>query len=257
MKEELNRELIWSFGGGHQSIGMLALIASGQLPKPAHTIIADTNRESSLTWEYTRRYTIPFMKSLGMTLEVAPHSYAHRDLYSNNNQLLLPAYTQSGRFPLYCSSEWKKLVLRRYMRSIGYGPERPVLLWIGISLDEFTRMKSSDVKWIKNYFPLCLDLQITREECIQEVSRVGLPEPPRSSCWMCPNRRDPEWLDQQQRAPADHEKAITLDRMIRERDELHSLYLHEARIPLDQVTFNPKQPPRPAAGQMCITECWT
>jgi hypothetical protein len=255
-KEEPTRELVWSFGGGRQSIGILALIAKGQLPKPTHTIIADTSRESFLTWDYTQKYTIPLMKSLGMNLEIAPHTYAYRDLYSQNGQLLIPAFTQTGMFPVYCSSEWKKLVLRRYMRSIGYGPDKPVLLWLGISLDEFTRMKSSDVKWIKNHYPLCLDLQVTRDECIAEVLSLGLPEPPKSSCWMCPNRRDVEWIEQQYEAPVDHEKAIILDRMIREKDKQHSLYLHEARKPLDQIIFNPKKV-APTYHQQCIVECWT
>ena len=45
-------------------------------------------------------------------------------------------------------TEWKRRVISRYLRQQGYGPQNPVTVWIGISLDEIGRAKPSDVKWL-------------------------------------------------------------------------------------------------------------
>lgn len=250
-----NRDTVWAFGGGVQSVAILVLIANNRLRKPDRVIMANTGRESSLTWKYTITTTVPLMDSLGMTLEIAPHELATVDLYRNDD-LLLPVFTETGKFQTYCSNEWKKFVNRRYLRSQGYGPNKPIVMWFGMSLDEFDRMRESDVDWIKHHYPLCFDVKLRRHECVLTIERFGIPVPPKSACWMCPNRNDSEWLQQQREAPEDHQKAIELDKEIREKDTLGAVYLHKSRKPLDQVKFNPKQS-SPTPLEECANYCWT
>lgn len=235
------RSAIFSFGGGVDSVGMLVLIARGELPRPERVVMADTSRESSLTWRYINRYVIALLRKLELSLDIAPHSFSRRDLYSSNGDLLLPAYTANGKLPTFCSNEWKQRVVRRYLRQIGYGPEKPVSMWFGISQSEFTRMRTSDVVWLSNAYPL-VDMEITRQDLESQISSFGLPVPSKSACWCCPNRRVAEWRYQKLYAPADHALAVNLDEYIRGRDPGHELYLYSCGKPLEEVSFYDEDP---------------
>jgi hypothetical protein len=242
------RTLTWSYGGGTQSIAILLLIEQGKLPKPATVVMADTGREGSQTWEYHYRYVEPIMDSLDIKLEIAGHELAGHDLY-NGNRILLPAFTEKGKGMTFCSSEWKAKVIRSYFRSIGYGTRKPVITWIGISVDEMGRMKPSGKKWQELYWTLVLDVGITREECRKLILDYGLPEPPKSSCWMCPYRSDSQWLNLKQSYPDDWASAVNLDAKIR-KDSYGSLFLHESRVPLGEVVFGDDTPDHPLFGSI-------
>lgn len=196
------------------------------------------------------------MAELGMTLEIARHELATRDLYSPNGMLLIPAYTATGKFSTFCSSEWKRAVNRRYLRSIGYGPDNPITLWFGMSLDETDRLRVSDVDWIQNYYPLCFDVKLRRHECLLQIERFGLPKPPKSACWMCPNRDDKEWQEMKDNEPGDWQKALDFDKETRAKDKYQAIYLHDQRVPLDQVVLQPDKPRPPMLGE-CADVCWT
>ena len=224
--------VVWSYGGGTQSIAIAVLIAQGKLPRPDLIVIADTSREASETWEYTDRWIRPM---LGQEIHIAPHSLVTRDLYSSGGKLLLGAYTEKGRFPFYCSSEWKQRVVRRWMRQQGV---KKCVLWLGISWDENDRMRVSEKKWVKHHYPLCEDIRMTRSECIALVKNFGLPDPPKSSCWCCPNRLNEQWKRLRDVYPADWAKAVALDEEIRAIDSKHAVYLHKQRVPLSIANLN-------------------
>ena len=184
--------VIWSYGGGVQSIAIAILIKNGLLQCPDKIVMADTSREASETWEYTNKYIKPILETIGIDLEIASHTLAKVDLYGKNGDLLIPAFTKVGKLPAFCSSEWKKRVIRRYLRMNGISRCN---LWLGISIDESRRMKKSDVLWQEYEWPLinCLNKPFTRADCIDLVIRNNLPPPPKSSCWMCPNRSEGQW----------------------------------------------------------------
>ena len=234
------RAITWSYGGGTQSAAIAVLIAQGRLPKPERTVMADTSREATETWEYLDKHVSPLLASVGLRVEIAPHSLAKCDLYSYKGELLIPAYTANGKLETFCSGEWKAEVVLRYLRSVGYGPKNPVRTWIGISLDEKRRAKPQNLKWQQLHWPLLFDFPLTRAECRHIVLEAGLPEPPKSSCWKCPHRRDPQWKRLKDFYPADFEAACRLDEQIRYEDILSGgsgLWLHESRKPLREVDF--------------------
>lgn len=107
--------------------------------------MADTSFEATETWDYTFRYVLPLLGSLGLTIELASRELATVDDYGLNGDLLVPAYTATGKFPTYCSSEWKWAVFRRYVRQVK-GIDQCVK-WLGVSTDEVDRLKPSDVQW--------------------------------------------------------------------------------------------------------------
>ncbi|MDF1516257.1 MAG: hypothetical protein P1S60_20775, partial [Anaerolineae bacterium] len=53
------RTQIFSSGGGVQSTAIAAMIVRGDIPKPDLTVIIDTEREKSTTWEYLEAVTAP------------------------------------------------------------------------------------------------------------------------------------------------------------------------------------------------------
>ncbi len=234
--------IIWSYGGGTQSVAIAVLIIKGELPIPDLIIFADTSREASETWIYTENHMQPLLATVGRQVEVAPHSLATVDLYTSNGKLLIPAFTEKGKLLQFCSHEWKRRVVQRYARQQGV---KTCDLWIGISVDEYERMGDSDVKWMKHRYPLCFDIQIDRAGCRALVERFGLPTPPRSSCWMCPNRNDTEWQHLRDNWPEDWGKACKMDIMIRERDQRGGVWLHKSLVPLAQANIEDKREPLP------------
>jgi len=208
----MQRHLIWSYGGGVQSVALAVLISQGALPAPERTLIADTGREAQSTWDYLHQHVAPLLSPAGVTVEVLSHDLAAVDLYRGST-LLIPAYSlkTGAPAPTYCSVEWKRRVVRRFLRSEGYGPDKPVDLWLGISCDEYLRAKRSDVAWCAHVYPL-LKLFLRRTDCLNLIARAGLPAPHKSACWMCP------WRTASERAeltPDEQHRAATFDQELR------------------------------------------
>lgn len=251
------RTLTWSYGGGVQSVAIAVLVVMGKLPKPSIIAIADTGREAQETWEYTERYVDPMLRDVGCLIERVPHTLATVDLYSRKGDILIPAFTSKGKLPTFCSVEWKRRVIRRYLRSKGVISCKT---WLGMSVDEIKRVKPSDKIWQEYSWPLLFDLErsYSRIDCIKLIKEMGLPEPPKSSCWMCPHRNNEQWLHLKNNFPQDWEHAVQLDAEIRQRDSEKSLYLHRSRIPLSDVVLQPNDDYNDfSINEECSTEsCW-
>lgn len=235
----MKRAIIHSYGGGVQSAAIAVLVVRGDLPRPDRIVMADTGREATLTWDYLKNHIQPLLGAVGLEVEVAPHSLASVDTHakSGDGRPLFPVFTDTGgRLPNLCSVEWKRRVVGRWLRLQGYGSQMPVEQWLGISKDEVHRAKPSDLKWASISFPL-LDLGLSRSDCITLVKAAGLPEPPRSSCWMCAFRSDAEWRSLRDRGDGDWEKAVALDESIRNNGVAGKLYIHRTAKPLAEVAF--------------------
>jgi len=236
------KPIIWSFGGGVQSIAILVLIIQGRLPKPERVVMADTGRERQAVWNYADEVVKPEMARIGLELEVIPHSYSYVDMMGHNGDLLIPVFFKNGnkpgKLPTFCSDEWKKHPVRRYLRENGYGQNNPVIQWFGMSLDEVGRMRKSDVKWLENYYPLCQDetIRMRRHECRLLIGAHGLPQPPSSACWMCPNRDNHTWQQMKDNEPDDFNKAVRFEKVINGAG-WGDIYLHHDIITLDKVDF--------------------
>ena len=229
----MQRTQIWSNGGGVQSAAIAALICMGEL-MPDLAVIVDTERELSTTWDYFENVTAPALKAAGCIVHrVQKSQYATVDLMRNDD-VLIPAFTSQGaeigKLPTYCSNEWKQRVMRRWATEQGVAQAD---IWLGFSIDELRRVTQPTGKWQHRY-PL-LDRRMNRGDCIALVKRMGWPDPPRSSCWMCPNKTQHEWAWQKQHAPADFEKAVQFEREIQQHDP--DMWLTEWVAPLDTVQF--------------------
>lgn len=128
------------YGGGRQTVAYCVLITQGHVAQPDKIVIADTGREKQSTWDYMAEITQPLLASIGLEIEIAPRSYAYVDLYAKSGHLLLPVFTETGKFPAYCSDEWKKRVAHRYLREQGVAANYTSI--IGFAYDERQRIKS-------------------------------------------------------------------------------------------------------------------
>jgi hypothetical protein len=219
--------IVWSYGGGVQSAAIGVLIVQGKLPRPDLAVIADTGREASSTWEYLRDHMQPFLG--GLTIHVAPHSLATVDLGSRAP--IIPWFTATGKLPTFCSVEWKRRVVRRWIRSQGVAG---CDLWLGISTDELERAKSSDVQWLAHVYPLLTIVPMSRANCAALLRGAGLPIPQRSACFMCPHRSDHDWRSL---SDADRQRAIEFEREHSAADGKGGLFLHRSLRPLSEAPY--------------------
>jgi 3'-phosphoadenosine 5'-phosphosulfate sulfotransferase (PAPS reductase)/FAD synthetase len=178
---------IVSFGGGVQSTAMAILAAKGKIEVDAF-VFCDTGFEQSIVFEFLHIHTLPMLDKAGIPFYIVKAA----DYTKYAGDMELPPFFANnklteGRLPAYCSAKWKREVFERFCNEKFGAKTYDVLM--GFSTDEIhraARMKASK-KWNK-VFPL-LDLQMRRGDCITLVERTFNAEPPRSSCWMCPNHK--------------------------------------------------------------------
>ncbi len=228
------RTQIWSSGGGVQSAAIAALIVQGHL-RPDLAVIVDTEREQSTTWKYMDEVISPALATVDIVLHrVRKSEYEKKfDLYSGGGSFLMPVFTnqrgEPGKLSGYCSSYWKREVVKRWSTAQG---AKQVDQWLGISVDEMRRMQTNKGgKWATRY-PL-IERGMNRGQCVALVLSMGWPMPPRSSCYMCPNHTAGEWRDIRDNKPADWQAAIQFDGEMRERDP-HA-FLHHDCVPLEKA----------------------
>lgn len=238
-----NETVVFNYGGGRQTIAMSILIAKGILPRPDIIVMADTSRENQMTWDYYDNYVGPLFDSLGLELEIASHGLATVDLYALNGDILLPAFTTDGKLPGFCSNEWKRRVVDRHLRAKGV---KGGIRWLGLALDEKQRWRRhhniKDGKWT-TVCPL-VDLMLNTDSCLTIVEKYGWPQPQTSSCWMCPHKQNSQWRHIRDHHPEDFEKAIEIDKEIRDHDPREEseqggeLFLHHSRTPLSEADLD-------------------
>lgn len=227
-----------SLGWGVQSWTLVGMVAFGELPPIDAAIHADTTHERGATYDFARRWT-PWLKERGVkVVTVVPPDSGVTDNYGG---MMLPAYMwkddKPAQFSRQCTQNWKRAPVRRWLQANRNG--LPVEMWLGISLDEYQRMKDSDVKYIGHRWPL-IEKRMTRQDCVKWLQFHGLEVPPKSSCVFCPYHSIAGWRDVKQSAE-DWQKAVDVDKAIRKARPPYDLFVHNARIPLEEVDLRTPQ----------------
>lgn len=239
-----------SLGWGVQSFAIAAMVALGDLPPITAAIHADTLHESEHTYAFAARWTEWLEKHGVSVVTVQPPAPAQ--LFSptktGNINVFMPVYVDKGdgkrpaQLPRQCTERWKIQPLRNWIRP--HLEKREVgTMWLGISTDEVQRAKASRVKYLKYAFPL-LDLDMSRNDCVEYLQLHGLEVPPKSACYQCPFHSPTAWGAIKRENGGDWKAAVDLDTQLREREGLarfrRGAYLHSSGKPLAQAVTIPE-----------------
>ena len=234
-----------SLGWGIQSWTLAAMVALRELPPIEVAIHADTTHEASGTYAHAEKWT-PWLGEHGVNVVTvtAENTEVLRD-WANSRSVMIPAFSVAqdgshGQIKRQCTHDWKLSPIRRHLRQLIPNPKPgAVECWQGISLDEWHRMRNSDVKYIRNVYPL-VDQRMTRRDCVSWLLARGLDVPPKSACTFCPYHSLGHWKEMKVEGIDDWSLSVAVDRAIRDQRPGCELFIHPARKPLDEAVRIPE-----------------
>lgn len=253
---------VLSLGAGTQS-SVLALLLSRSdprlvergYPKPDAAVFADTGWEPDYVYRHLEwlegQLDYPLIRvsqgnlrtNIRQGRTVSGHSFIDVPFFTVNED------GKKGMLRRQCTTHYKIKPIYRQIRERAGGqrgrrfPKNThVEMWLGISLDEVGRMKSSREPWVKHRWPL-VDIRMSRQDCIEWfTSEYPERHLPRSACVICPYRSDEHWLELKRSEPASYDEAVKFDRWLRSsrKNPVRALlngrpYLHSSRRPLASV----------------------
>jgi hypothetical protein len=239
-----------SLGWGTQSFTLAAMVALGELEPVDFAINADTTHERTATYDFAKRWT-PWLEERGVKVVTVRPVDGRINVHPErlDGEVEIPGYVSSpgdgGRITRQCTKHWKIEPMHRVisielkLRGLNKTPGI-IEQWLGISLDEFQRMKESDVKYIVNRWPL-IERKMTRHDCQLWLERHGLEIPPRSACVFCPFHSKSQWRDIRDNAPEDWQKAVEVDKQIRKARPPYDLFVNNQRKPLEECDLDSPQ----------------
>lgn len=226
------------------------MAAKGEIrPMPECAIFADTQAEPQDVYDYLDYIT----KLLPFPVHVVTAGNIEDDFLAAIND---PA-KRCGSPPFFvfneekqktailwrqCTKDYKLDPIRRKVQAVRDG--RPVVQWIGISMDEAHRMKPSGVKYITNHYPL-IDARMTRHDCLRWMERHGYRTPPKSACRFCPYINNARLREVRDTKPEEWAKLVKFDYAMRaaQRETVNgakitgTLYVHRSCKPIDQANL--------------------
>lgn len=227
--------IVLSLGWGIQSWTIASMVALGELPPIDAAIHADTTYERTATYEFATRHK-PWLEQHGVRVITVTSDSPRKALTMNRCEI--PAFTfngiTKGQLRRQCTEKWKIRPIRKWMQA--NRNKQPVEVWIGISTDEFKRMKPSDVQYVTNKWPL-IDADFSRDKCIAWLMEHKLDIPTKSACVFCPYHDTSAWRELKNNGGSDWSMAIKVDQAIRKTRPPFDLYVHPARKPLTTIDF--------------------
>jgi hypothetical protein len=240
---------VLSLGAGVQSSTIAMLYEDGTLPDPPDfAVFADTGAEPKAVYEYLQSLQQRITKfpiiihSLGNIVE----DTLYKDRFASAPFFILQDNGKKGMGKRQCTYDYKiKCVMQAIRTRLGYAKfkkmRHKVDMIIGISVDEIQRMKTSQVPWITNKYPLIEIMDWKRTDCLTYFDKKSEARPPRSACWMCPYRNDDEWIHLRENHPEEFKLAVDFDSKIRTLPKFkHQNFLHRSCKPLGEVEFKSK-----------------
>lgn len=261
---------VFSYGGGVQSTAALVLAVQGHIDYSTFlfcNVGDDSENPDSLL--YVRNVAMPYAQTnsielieLQRTRFGQPETLYERLTRPESRSIGIPMRMSNGApGNRACTSDFKIKVAAKWLREHGATKDNPATCGLGISLDEFQRMRNdSGIAYEKLAYPL-IDLRLTRQDCINIIAHAGLPVPPKSSCWFCPFHTLARWQEMRRDEPDLFWKANALEEYINEKRttglQKDKVWLSRKLIPLAQATTSNVQPSL-FEDDMCESGyCWT
>lgn len=237
---------VMSFGGGVQSTAMLVLAARGEIDyRTALFCNVGADSENPATLEYVEKWSRPYAEDKGIAFHELHKRLKDGTVDTVRSRIERPGASigipvrMSNGAPASrsCTVDFKVLQVAKWLKAHGATPDDPATVALGISLDEFHRMKKATTPWQVNAWPL-IDLEITRQDCLNIIEAEGLPEPPKSSCYFCPFHTKAAWREMARKEPELFAKSVELERFINARQDENGkdrVWMSSALRPLDEA----------------------
>lgn len=248
---------VLSLGAGVQSTTLALMAARGDIgPMPDCAIFADTGAEPCAVYKHLDwlEKELPFpvhrVSAGNLRDEIVGAMQGRNRMDARPPFFTLSAKGKGGMLNRQCTQDYKILPIQKKIRELlglrarQRGPKRIVVTqWIGISYDERIRRKPARLSYVEHRWPLC-ELEMRRAGCLTWCEERQYPRPPKSACTFCPFTDDARWRDMRDNDPVSFTDAVSIDTVIRpgvdgpRRLRGSSWWLHEKRVPLDQVDFS-------------------
>lgn len=233
--------IVISLGAGVQSSALLLMADGGEFEQiPDAAIFADTGWEPKGVYNHLERLeaisTIPIHRTSAGNLRARALDPAHR--FADMPLYIRDENGTKHQLKRQCTQDFKVAPIRRKLRELlNVSAPKPgsVELWLGISLDEATRMKTSPVKYITHRYPL-IERKMSRTACLRYLASRGFSDVPKSACIGCPYMNNARWFEMREKRPDEWADAVAFDKQIRNlRDRHGTAYLHRQAIPLEEI----------------------
>lgn len=246
---------VLSLGAGVQSTALALMAAAGEFAPDQidAAVFADTLSEPGGVYRHLEwlRPRLPFEVHVVTAGDLRSEILAAMKGERNRMDARPPFFTQGGgMLRRQCTQDYKILPILRKVRELAgiargsRGPAEIVVeQWIGISLDEASRMRDSRFRWLTHRYPL-VERRISRTDCLRWLDAAGYPEPPKSACTFCPYHNNAMWRAMKRDDPEAFADACEVDDAIRpgmpgpKRPEGTQWFLHPSRQPLRDVDFS-------------------
>ncbi|WIG60452.1 MAG: hypothetical protein OJF49_003200 [Ktedonobacterales bacterium] len=239
---------VFSFGGGVQSTAALVLAARGDLDCDAFLFAnVGDDSEHPATLRYVREVAMPYAAAHSIELHEL-----HRQRKDGSIETLYGRLTRPGSKSIgipvrlagsgapaqrNCTADFKIRVIASWCYRHGARKMKPATTMLGISMDEFQRMRTdSGISYTRLAYPL-IDRRMSRQDCINVIASAGLPVPPKSSCWFCPYHRLSVWQRMRDEEPDLFRKACELEASLTARAKTLKRYSPKALPPEQEAVF--------------------
>jgi|TARA_R110000823_G_scaffold251354_1_gene374253 hypothetical protein len=223
---------IISLGAGVQSTTLALLAHHREIEPPDYAVFSDTGWEPEAVYKH-----LDWLESyLNFPVVRVSAGNLKKNLLDDTREFVaVPFFTSNGGMGRrQCTYEYKIRPLQKFCKPHA-SKGNPVISEIGISTDEWTRMKPSRVKYIENTWPL-IDLNMSRNGCKDWLKDKGYIVPPKSSCLGCPFHNDELWRDIKIDSPEEFEETCKVDDAIRDMPKSnHQQFMHRSCKPLRDV----------------------
>jgi hypothetical protein len=156
---------------------------------------------------------------------------------------------EHGQLRRQCTSVFKVDPMMKRVYELA--DDRPIEIWLGISLDEIERMKTGPNERVTYFYPLVFNQkrhpdyavfgQMTRHDCEIYLEQIEF-KASKSACVFCPYRSDYGWAKMKRNDPAAFEAACEYDERMRHARPGHECFVHRSRVPLREAYFEGADP---------------
>jgi len=237
------------YGAGTQSTGLILMALNKEFDCiPDFAVFADVGAEPAHVIEYKEYFAEYVLNNFGFEIKTVRYKNLDNEIreYIKGNRSRvsqIPFYTETGMVMRQCTQDYKikpadKLIKELFEIKRKNKEQKGIIaLWMGISIDEIQRMKSSTQWWKTLIYPL-IEKGYRRIDTIKYVKKHGLKEPPRSACYFCPFHSNEYWKYLYENHPDEYKEAIDFDEKIRVYPKMRQkMFIHKSRKPLSSIDY--------------------